>query len=59
MLDELCERCLAQGPQALSRAEQSLLARDRISLGRMHREVWQLPDDTPWGVALRRRLAAP
>lgn len=59
MLDELCARCLAQGPQALSREEQSLLARDRISLQRLHSEVWQMPDASPWGRVLRGRLTAP
>ena len=48
-LEALADRCLADGPDALTRAEKTRLARDARSLAVLHREVWRQPGDSPWG----------
>jgi membrane glycosyltransferase len=47
-LSELRLRCLAQGPDALSRQERAALASDHYSLTQLHRMVWQRGDEDHW-----------
>ncbi len=49
-IGELRERCLQQGPQALTRDERSLLADSRNALAWLHRQAWLAMPGTPWGV---------
>lgn len=48
------QRCAELGPGALDRRELNLLARDKDSLGGLHRHAWQAPASSYWG----QRLAA-
>ena len=47
-LAELRLRCLAQGPDALSRQERAALANDHYSLTQLHRMVWQRGNEDHW-----------
>ena len=48
-LGKLAERCLREGPGALTRHEIALLAQDRESLAWLHREAWRSPPSGYWG----------
>ena len=49
----LCQRCLIDGPEALTRKQLDQLAQDAESLGWLHCEAWRAPHDSYWGKALR------
>lgn len=53
-LRELRERCLREGPEALTRYEIALLAQDRESLAWFHRAAWRSPLSSHWGRLLER-----
>jgi membrane glycosyltransferase len=55
---DLVERCLAQGPQALSRRDLCTLADDAGALKCLHDEAWCAPPGTYWGDALGTHLGA-
>ena len=57
-LDELCNRCLTDGPSRLSPKEISALAQDRRSLEWLHQAAWRSPSNTFWGEALKQHLSA-
>ena len=50
---QLCERCMRDGPSALTPKQLSLLAQDGESLQWLHRAVWRAPADSFWGHELR------
>lgn len=51
-LGELAQRCLDQGPGALSRNELSHLCRDSGALTWLHQAAWRSDPDTYWGQRL-------
>lgn len=53
-LQGLARRCLAEGPDALSRSELSHLCRDSDTLAWLHHAAWRSDPDTWWG----RKLSA-
>ncbi|WGK62350.1 glucans biosynthesis glucosyltransferase MdoH [Halopseudomonas sp. SMJS2] len=55
-LDALAQRCLEQGPGALDRTEQSLLAQDAEAMAWLHHQVWRVAPGTVWGRLLRREI---
>jgi len=57
-LVELCERCLQQGPDGLSKTEKNLLAKDAQSLRWLHQQAWRTPASSPWGKLLNPALVA-
>lgn len=52
-LARLCQRCLQQGPQSLTRREINQLMSDRQSLAWLHKAVWTSPPDSFWGQRIR------
>ncbi len=50
--DELIERCLAKGGDALTRAEQVWLLEDATALATLHRRAWLCELGTPWAAAI-------
>lgn len=57
-LARLCQRCLQQGPEGLSRHEINQLMTDRQSLAWLHRAVWSSSPDSFWGQRIRRSAAS-
>jgi len=55
-LQLLAQRCLQDGPAALSSAERNLLASDARSLQWLHTQVWQADPQSRWGQILARRI---
>lgn len=55
-LDALCQRCLEEGPGALDRTEQSLLAQDAEAMAWLHHQVWRSLPGSIWGRLLRRQI---
>lgn len=51
-LARLCQLCLEEGPEALTRSELSHICRDRESLAWLHREAWRCRPDSFWGERL-------
>jgi membrane glycosyltransferase len=51
-LDEAVRKALEEGPGALSQKEKRLLLSDRGSLLRLHKAVWELPQESSrkWGI---------
>jgi membrane glycosyltransferase len=48
-------RCLELGPDGMSRAELSFLARDSQSLEDLHAGAWRAPDTSHWGECIGRK----
>lgn len=48
----LVEKAVSQGPDALSPVEKTAILSDPATLGRLHRQVWELPPDkaAAWGI---------
>ncbi|MFC4261046.1 glucans biosynthesis glucosyltransferase MdoH [Marinobacter lacisalsi] len=57
-LQALARRCLAEGPEALSRSELSHICRDSDTLAWLHRAAWRSDPDTWWGRKLSQVVAA-
>lgn len=57
-LAQLCQRCLDDGPNALTRDEQSYVCRDQESLAWLHNAVWRASPDSYWGQRLAMVAAA-
>ena len=55
-LERLCEECLEKGPRAISRTDQSYLAKDSVSLTWLHEQAWNAPPSSPWGQLIRARI---
>ncbi|MEH6687413.1 MAG: glucans biosynthesis glucosyltransferase MdoH [Halopseudomonas sabulinigri] len=55
-LQLLAQRCLQEGPDALSRAERNLLASDATALRWLHSQVWLAAPESIWGKLLKRRI---
>lgn len=49
---ELVERCLTQGPQVLTRADQVWLLEDGEALATLHRKAWLCEAGSPWAPLL-------
>lgn len=55
-LEQLCHDCLEKGPRAISRVDQSRLAKDSTSLMWLHERAWNAPPSSPWGRLIRTRI---
>lgn len=55
-LEQLCQRCLEQGPEGLDRTEQNLLAQDAQAMAQLHHQVWRVAPGSTWGRLLHREI---
>lgn len=56
-LQAIARRCLAEGPEGLSRSELSHLCRDSDTLAWLHRAAWRSDPHTWWGRKLARAVS--
>jgi membrane glycosyltransferase len=51
-IESLIQRCVAEGPEDLTRRELGVLANDAVALARLHAEAWRAAPESYWGRAL-------
>jgi membrane glycosyltransferase len=51
-IESLIQRCVAEGPEDLTRRELGVLANDAGALARLHAEAWRAAPESYWGRAL-------
>lgn len=52
-LHRIRDRCIEQGPDALTDSEVAQIARDKATLKELHRMAWRAPKDSYWGRSIQ------
>lgn len=52
-LHRIRDRCIEQGPSALTDSEVAQIARDKATLKELHRMAWRAPKDSYWGRSIQ------
>jgi len=52
-LRRISDRCIEQGPGALTDSEVAQIARDKTTLKELHRMAWRAPKDSYWGRSIQ------